>query len=98
MYIVAASPASVVQDNSCRSTTLIGLLPKQNVYGCCFRVFLAQLFFNEIAGFDFSSRPYLLKYGAPCRPDVIVRYLAPFQKKKKQDFFSHSIRPRVEQP
>ena len=28
---------------------------------------------NEIAGFEPSSRPYLLKYDAPCRPDVIVR-------------------------
>ena len=32
-----------------------------------------QLFFNEIDGFETASQPYLLKYGAPCRPDVIVR-------------------------
>ena len=32
-----------------------------------------QLFFNEIAGFETSSRSYLLKYGASCHPDVIVR-------------------------
>ena len=28
--------------------------------------------FNDIAGFETSSRPYLLKYGALCLPDVIV--------------------------
>ena len=33
-----------------------------------------QLFFNEIAGFETISRPYLLRYGAPCHPDVIVRW------------------------
>ena len=32
-----------------------------------------QLFFNEIAGFEISSRLYLLKYGALGRLDVIVR-------------------------
>ena len=32
-----------------------------------------QLFFNEIVGFETSSRPYLLKHGAPCHLDVIVR-------------------------
>ena len=32
-----------------------------------------QLFSNDIAGFETSSRPYILKYGAPCHPDVIVR-------------------------
>ena len=33
-----------------------------------------QPFFNEIAGLETSSRPYLLKCGAPCHPDVIVRW------------------------
>ena len=28
---------------------------------------------TKIADFETSSRPYLLKYGAPCHPDVIVR-------------------------
>ena len=28
--------------------------------------------FNEIAGMQTSSRPYLLKYGVPCHLDVIV--------------------------
>ena len=32
-----------------------------------------QHFFDEIAGFETSFRPYLLKHGAPCPPDVIVR-------------------------
>ena len=32
-----------------------------------------HLVFDEIAGFETSPRPYLLKYGgAPCHPDVIV--------------------------
>ena len=29
--------------------------------------------FNNTAGFKTSGQPYLLKYGAPCPPDVIVR-------------------------
>ena len=32
-----------------------------------------QLFLNEIAGFETSPRPYLLKYGAFRHPDVIGR-------------------------
>ena len=32
-----------------------------------------QCFFHETAAFETISRPYLLKYGAPCHPDVIVR-------------------------
>ena len=35
-----------------------------------------QILFVEIAGFETSSRPYLLlKYSAPCHPDVIVLVL-----------------------
>ena len=33
-----------------------------------------QLLFNEIADFETSSRSYLLKCGAPCHLDGIVRY------------------------
>ena len=32
-----------------------------------------QLFSNEKAGFETNSRPYILKYGAPCHPAVVVR-------------------------
>ena len=51
-----------------------------------------QLFFNEIAGFEALSRPYLLKYGAPCRPKR-DRLLVPLEPKKRRKIF-----PRVEQP
>ena len=33
-----------------------------------------QLFFNETAGFETSSRLCLLKYGALCHADVIARW------------------------
>ena len=39
-----------------------------------------QLFFNEIAGFETSSRPFLLKYGYPRHPDVIVRQSFAYKK------------------
>ena len=45
---------------------------KENKYNN--RVFLwqpPQLFLNEMAGFETSPRPYLLKYCARCHPDVI---------------------------
>ena len=28
---------------------------------------------TKYAGFETSLQPYILEYGAPCRPDVIVR-------------------------
>ena len=31
-----------------------------------FTVETPAIFFNEIAGFETNSRPYLMKYGAPC--------------------------------
>ena len=40
-----------------------------------------QLFFNEIAGLEISSRPYLLKYGAPCHPDTSL-FDGPLQTRK----------------
>ena len=33
-----------------------------------------QLFFDETAGFETSSWPYLRRHGAPCHPYIIVRY------------------------
>ena len=32
-----------------------------------------HIFLHDNAGFETSSRPYLLKHGAPCHPDVLVR-------------------------
>ena len=66
----------------------------------CLRVVLQQppqLFFNEIAGSETGSRPHLLKYGAPCHPDVIIR--SSFANKKVDEcvFFICAL-PRVEQP
>ena len=37
-------------------------------------------FFNEVAGLETGSRPYLLKHGAPCHPDVVIRLF--FAQKK----------------
>ena len=50
-----------------------------------------QLFLNEIAGFETSSRPYLLKYGAPCPPDVIVRRSIANKKYMETFFFITSF-------
>ena len=44
-----------------------------------------QLFFSEIAGFETNAWPYLLEYGVPCHPDVIVRYSVA-NKKMHADF------------
>ena len=53
---------------------------------------------SEIAGFETSSRPYLLKYGAPCRPDVIVGRSIANKKTHGDIFFITCMLPRVEQP
>ena len=53
---------------------------------CCYESFYGsppQLLFNEIAGFETSSQPYLLKFHAPCHRDVIVRLS--FAKKKMRE-------------
>ena len=39
------------------------------------------LFLNENAGFETNSRPYVLKYDAPCHPDVDIPYL--FEQTRK---------------
>ena len=55
-----------------------------------------QHFFTEIAGFETSSRPCLLKDGAPSDPDVIVR--TPFPNNKHAlKFRFHTALPRAEQ-
>ena len=56
--------------------------------------------FNDIAGFETSPRPYLLKYDAPPPPDVIVRWNQSFANKKIYEDFMLPIivLPRVEQP
>ena len=47
----------------------------------------APRFFNEIAGFETSSRPYLRKYGVSFHPDVTVRQSFANKKKLKVVFF-----------
>ena len=56
-----------------------------------------QHFFNETAGFETSSRRYLLKYGVPCHPDVMVR-LCFSNKKMYEDASKNSTLLCVEQP
>ena len=52
-----------------------------------------------MAGFETSSRPYLLIYGDACHHDVIVRYSFANTKKLCEDFFFiASLLARVEQP
>ena len=46
---------------------LVLLLKSESFYGSPPNISL-----TEIAGFETSSRPYILKYGAPCHPNMIV--------------------------
>ena len=56
-----------------------------------------NFFFDEIAGFETRLPSYLLKIGAPCPGDVIVRPCFA-NKEICYDFAFHCIIPRAEQP
>ena len=54
-------------------------------------------FFNEIAGFETSSRPYLMEYGGHLLPRR-HRSIALCSQENIAIYLFHSILPRVEHP
>ena len=63
--------------------------------GVVLRWWCPKFLFVEVAGFEASSRPYLLKHGLACHPEVIVRLS--FAKKKAHMKITSSKNPSSRQ-